>query len=221
MKISLSVGMLILCGVGSAQAHFFYLIPGKTPTELRLVLSDEPNVDPDASMEAFTLEKPLAQRTSGKTDPLMLETVSPSEAIVTLPSAEVVEVSLAAPYRVVRRGSGKSVYITHSATWSNAQAKSNTTKEKGLRIETVTRTGGFAFRVVNDGQPLAKTMVLVHQPKSEQVELFRTDVNGMTTTFSESGLYAARVWREKDIDGEYRGYRYQAIREYVTLTLTH
>ena len=218
MKLTLSIAILALLSIGRAEAHFFYLIPAETANELRLVLSDGPSVDREASFEPFTLGKPEGKSAAGSTQALTLKTISESEATVTLPTNDMSEVSISVPYRVVQRGSTKSIFITHSATWADPRVPAADPKNlKGLHIDTIARTGGFAFRVTNDGKPAVKMMVLVHQPSSKKVEMVRTDANGLTKTFTEKGLHAARVWEEHDAEGEYQGYRYQAIREYVTL----
>lgn len=201
----------------AAHAHMVYVVPAKDGQSLTVVFSD--SLDPDEKVKMTKVAGlKLFVCADGKCTPVEC-TQGDHSFTAKLPKGASV-VYGTATYGVLSKSEKPTLLVYHpKAVFDGADAKTATIGENAaLEIVPVREGGKTKFRLLAKGKPVADAegSVLLPDGKKEKV---KTDKDGYTTAFEQSGRYGASLKFNETKAGEHDGKKYEEVRHYATLVV--
>lgn len=213
--------VLLVLGTSSlARAHFVYIVPSEDGKSVQMVFSD--SLAPDKSVPISKIAgTKLTLRNGGKDAPLQHEQVE--NYLKAAANGEGTRTVFGhTDYGVVQKGDNKPFRLHYypKAILGNAFAPEATIgKEAAIEIVPILDGSKVKFLVVTNGKPLAGAEVFLRKPGAEKAETLKTDENGHTAAFAETGRFAVVARKLDTVSGERDGKKYDEERHYATLVV--
>lgn len=215
-RLILSVVALAACAV-VAQAHMVYIVPAKDGQSLTVVFSDSLDPDEKVKMDRFAGLK-LFVCADGKCTPVEC-TQGDHSFTAKLTKTPTVAFGTTV-YGLLSKSEKPTLLVYHpKAVFAGTDAKTATVGENAvLEIVPVTEGGKTKFRLLAKGKPVAGAEGGVLLPDGQK-EKIKTDADGYTPAFGQTGRYAAYLKVTEVKSGEHNGKKYEEIRHYATLVV--
>jgi uncharacterized GH25 family protein len=201
----------------AAHAHMVYVVPAKDGQSVTVVFSDTLDPDEKVKMDKLTGLKLLA-RADGKD--AAVECNRGDHSFTAKLTKTPATVHGTAVYGLLSRSEKPTLLVYHpKAVFAGADAKAATVGEAAvLEVVPVTESGKTRFRLLAKGKPVADAegTILLPDGKKEKV---KTDADGYTPGFPQTGRYAAYVKLTETKVGEHDGKKYEEVRHYATLVV--
>jgi len=216
MKRMFGAALIGLFAAAVAQAHFPFIVPEGDGTAAKVVFSDNLDPDKDVNIEKLDGTKLTLRDAAGKETPL---TWKKGDAcyVVSVPGSGARVVYGVTDYGVLQKGDAKPFRLVYypKATVGGPAAKA---VGGNLKVEIVAsgEAGKTRFQVLADGKPAAELEVTVMVPGAPK-KAVKTDKEGFTPAFAESGRYGVYARHTEAKAGEHAGKKYDEVRNYATL----
>jgi uncharacterized GH25 family protein len=219
MKRTFGAAVIGLVAVSVAQAHFPFIVPQGDGTTAKVVFSDDLDPDKNVNIEKLDGTKLTLRDAAGKESPLAWKK---GEAcyVVSVPGSGPRVVYGVTDYGVLQKGDAKPfrlVYYPKAVIGGAAKAVGGSVK---LEIVTAGEAGKTRFQVLADGKPAADLEVTVMVPdssKKPEKKPVKTDKDGFTPAFAETGRFGVTAKFVEAKPGEHAGKKYDEVRYYATL----
>jgi uncharacterized GH25 family protein len=220
MKRTFGAAVLGLLAVSVAQAHFPYIVPEADGSSAKVVFSDDLDPDKNVNIEKIDGTKLTLRDAAGKESPLAWKK-GDGCYVVGVPGSGPRVVYGVTDYGVLQKGDTKPyrlVYYPKAVIGGAAKAVGGMVK---LEIVAEGDAGKTRFRVLADGKPTADLEVTVMVPESAKLvkKPVKTDKDGYTPTFAETGRYGVYAKFVEAKPGEHAGKKYDEVRNYATLVV--
>ena len=220
MKRILGAAAVLLLAAAVSQAHFPFIVPEADGAAAKLIFSDTLEPDPDVNVEKLSGTKLFVLDSSGKATPLDWKKGGAFYSVA-VPGSGPRVVYGVTEYGVLQKGDAKPFRLTYlpKALIGGVPAKSAAVGGPlKVEIQPEGTPGKTRFQVLSDGKPAADVEVTVLVPGAAK-KAVKTDKEGFTPAFAESGRYGvfARVTEAKG--GEFAGKKYTETRYYATLVM--
>jgi hypothetical protein len=218
MKRMLIAGFLGLVMASLGRAHFPFIVPDTDGTSAKLVFSDDLNPDMNVNVEKIANTKLTLRDSNGK-EATLDHKKGDSCYLVNLPGTGNRMVYGVTDYGVLQKGDTKPFKLVYypKAVLGSPAAKEATLGEKcPLEIVALGTFGKLKFQVLAAGKPAVEAEVSVVLPATAK-KTMKTDKEGMTTEFQESGRYAVTAKVIESKSGDHAGKKFEEIRSYATL----
>jgi uncharacterized GH25 family protein len=217
MRNILVAGLAAVCLVGVARAHFVFVVPSADGAQVRVVFSEDLEADDAVDIAKIAGLKLTLRDAAGKTTPLVAEKAEHSlKAAVPGSGARTVFGSL--DYGVIQKGESPAFLLRY-----HPKAILGTPADGGklgdtalLEVVPVGEPGKLRFQVLAQGKPVVDADVTVLVP-GEKVQKVKTDKEGFTAVFAQTGRFGVWARRTETASGESAGKKYAEIRDYATL----
>lgn len=200
-----------------AHAHMVYVVPAKDGQSITVVFSDSLDPDERVKMDKVAGLK-LVARIDGKD--AAVECNRDDHSFTAKLTKTPATVQGTAVYGLLTRSEKPTLLVYHpKAVFAGTDAKAATVGEAAaLEIVPVTESGKTRFRLLAKGKPVAESegTVLLPDGKKEKV---KTDADGYTPAFEQTGRYAAYLKLNEVKAGEHDGKKYEEVRHYATLVV--
>lgn len=201
----------------AAHAHMVYLVPAKDGQSVTVVFSDTLEPDEKVKMDKIAGLK-LVARIDGKEAAIEYKRGDHSFTAKLAKTPPMVHGTVV--YGLLSRSEKPTLLVYHpKAVFAGTDAKAATLGETAaLEIVPVTESGKTRFRLLAKGKPVANAegSILLPNGQKEQV---KTDSDGYTAGFGQTGRYAAYLKLTEVKAGEHDGKKYEEIRHYATLVV--
>jgi uncharacterized GH25 family protein len=220
MKRMFGAAAVLLLATAVSQAHFPFIVPEADGASAKVIFSDTLEPDPDVNIEKLASTKLFVRDASGKDLPLDWKKGDAFYSAA-VPGSGPRVVYGVTEYGVLQKGNAKPFRLTYlpKAMIGGVPAKAAAVGGP-LKVEIVPEgaPGKTRFQVLRDGKPAAEAEVTVLVPGAAK-KAVKTDKDGLTPAFTESGRYGvfARVTEAKG--GEFAGKQYTETRHYATLVV--
>jgi uncharacterized GH25 family protein len=217
----LTFALLLLETVTHAQAHFVFVVPGKSGESATVVFSEDLNPDENVDVTTIGSSKLLVRNAVGQDTPLELQKADHAFHVNLGSEKTSIVVHGTCEYGVMTRGDSKPfLLVYHPKTILGAALDPKSDLGEAAIVELVPRgkPGAMTFQLMAKGKPVADAEVTVIEPEGTQKKV-KTDANGQTPTFQPVGKYG--VWARYLVReaGEHNGKAYEEIRHYPTLVV--
>lgn len=220
MKRMLGAAVVGLVAVSVAEAHFPFIVPDRDGTTAKVVFSDDLDPDKNVNIEKLDGTKLTLRDATGKESPLMWKK-GDSCYEVSVPGSGPRVVYGVTDYGVLQKGDAKPfrlVYFPKAVVGGAAKPVGESVK---LEIVAAGEAGKTRFQVLADGKPAADLEVTVMVPESAKLvkKPVKTDKEGYTPAFAETGRYGVYAKFVEAKPGEHAGKKYDEVRNYATLVV--
>jgi hypothetical protein len=198
-------------------AHFVFVVPETGGLTARVLLSE--TLQPDAQVDVSLIASAqLSLRDAdGRETPLALAK-GEHAFLVALPSDARGVVHGLADLGVMKTGTKPHVLLYHPKTILGDPFDPRSQLRESVPVELVPtgRQGSLRLQLLTRGKAQPNAEVTVISPDGTQ-KVVKTDADGQTEAFAQSGRYGAwaRYWESKP--GERQGQTYEEVRHYATL----
>jgi uncharacterized GH25 family protein len=199
----------------AASAHMVYVVPAADNQSVTVVFSDSLAPDEKVKMDKVAGLK-LVARIDGTDSPVECTTGDHSFTAKLTKTPAVAYGT--AVYGLLSKAEKPTLLVYHpKAVFAGADAKAATVGEAAaLEVVPVTEAGKTRFRLLAKGKPVADAEGSVMRPDGSK-EKVKTDADGYTTAFDQTGRYAAYLKLTEAKAGEHDGKKYEEVRHYATL----
>lgn len=199
----------------AARAHMVYVVPSADGKTVTVVFSDSLAPDEKVKMDKLAGLK-LVARIDGQDAPVEC-TKGDHSFTAKLTKTPAVAYGTAV-YGLLSRSEKPTLLVYHpKAVFAGADAKAATVGEPAaLEVVPVTEAGKTRFRLLAKGKPVADAEGSVLKPDGTK-EKVKTDADGYTPVFDQTGRYAAYLKLTEAKAGEHDGKKYEEVRHYATL----
>lgn len=218
MKRMLGAAVIGLVAVSAAEAHFPFIVPNADGTAAKVVFSDDLDPDKNVNIEKIDGTKLTLRDAGGKESPLAMKKGDGCYE-VSVPGSGVRVVYGVTDYGVLQKGDAKPfhlVYYPKAVVGGAAKAVGGSVK---LEIVATGEAGKTRFQVLAGGKPAADLEVTVMVPESAKLvkKPVKTDKDGFTPAFPETGRFGVYAKFVEATPGEHAGKKYDEVRNYATL----
>jgi uncharacterized GH25 family protein len=207
--------------VGSARAHFVFILPEADGRAAKVVFSDRLETDDRVTMDKLTDLK-LTLRRAGHPDAPV--TWAKGQHCFDLPirGDGPRQVFGTVEYGVMQRGEGKPFLLIYhpKAIVGDPAGVQPLGDAVPVEIVPVRGDGGWRFRVLARGKPRADAEVTILSPGETDSKKVKTNAEGLTPAYSASGRYGAWTTLSEPKSGEHGGKKHDEIRHYATVVAT-
>jgi len=216
----MSVAFLVLFTF-AAQAHFVFVVPDlKDPTKAIVVLSEDLAVDEDVTVDKIAGLKLRVKDETGKLiDATFVKEKHSLKA--TLPGSGSRVAFGSVPYGVMQKGDAKPYLLAYHPKAIIGAIPANGGKLDRIspaELIPVAEAGKVKFQLLGAGMPVADAEATVILPDGKK-EKTKTDKQGFTREFDQTGQYGVWVRYTEVKSGEHEGKKYEEIRHYPTLVV--
>jgi len=216
--------VLALVTTSAASAHFPFLVPDG-PSKGKAVFSDTLKPDKDVPVDRIAGTKLVVLADGKATDLAWTLDKAANCYTFEVPGSGSRVVVGTCEYGVLQRGDSKPFLLLYypKAIFGDLPAPVRATAGDKVPLELVPVAAGgkVRFRALADGKPLAKADVTVLVPGEMKNAIVATDDAGLTPEFDKPGVYGAQVRRVEANAGDREGKKYDEVRQYATLVVTH
>jgi hypothetical protein len=200
-----------------ASAHMVYVVPAPDGRAVTVVFSDSLAPDEKVRMDKVAGLK-LVARTDGKDAPV--ECVKGEHALTAKLTAAPSLAYGTVVYGLMSKAEKPTLLVYHAkAVFGAATGPAATVGEAAaLEVVPVTEGGKTRLRLLAKGKPVADAEGGVLLPDGTK-EKVKTDADGYTAAFAQSGRYAAYLRQTATTAGEHDGKKYEEVRHYATLVV--
>lgn len=200
----------------AASAHMVYVVPSADGTAVTVVFSDNLEPDPKVKMEKVAGLALTAVTADGKPAAAALKKED-HRFTAALPAGAKIAFG-DVTYGVLTKTEKPTLLVYHpKAVLAGADAKTAIVGEAAeLELVPVTESGKTRFRLLAKGKPVADSEGTVVLPGGTK-EKAKTDADGYTPAFTETGRFAAYFKVNESRSGEHAGQKYDEVRHYATL----
>jgi uncharacterized GH25 family protein len=220
MKRMFGAALIGLFAVAVAQAHFPFIVPEGDGTTAKVVFSDNLDPDKEVNIEKLDGTKLTLRDAGGKETPLTWKK-GDGCYVVSVPGSGPRVVYGVTDYGVLQKGDAKPFRLVY---YPKAAVGGPATKAVGgnLKLEIVSagEVGKTRFQVLADGKPapeLEVTVMVPDESKKLVKKAVKTDKEGFTPAFAETGRYGVYARHSEAKAGEHAGKKYDEVRSYATL----
>jgi uncharacterized GH25 family protein len=219
MKRTIGAALIGLVAVSAAQAHFPFIVPEGDGSTAKVVFSDDLAPDKNVNIEKIDGTKLTLRDAAGKESPLAWKK-GDACYVVSVPGSGPRVVYGVTDYGVLQKGDAKPFRLVyHPKAVIGGAAKA-----VGAKLEIVAEgdAGKTRFRVLAGGKPAADLEVTVMVPdssKKPEKKPVKTDKDGFTPAFAETGRFGVTAKFVDATPGEHAGKKYDEVRNYATLVV--
>ncbi len=215
-RMSLSAAAVALFAT-MACAHMVYVVPAKDGQSVTVVFSDSLDPDPKVKMDKVAGLR-LFARIDGQVIPI--ECKQGDHSFTAKFAQAPAMVYGTAIYGLLKRSGKPTLLVYHpKAIFSGTDAEAAIVgKPAALEIVPLTKLSKTRFRFLAQGKPVADAEGTILLPDGTKAKV-KTDPEGYTAVFEQTGRYAAFLKLTEQKSGEHDGKKYEEIRHYATLVV--
>ncbi|MEO2088403.1 MAG: DUF4198 domain-containing protein [Gemmataceae bacterium] len=217
VRIILATTVLALAAV-TANAHFVFVVPAKDAKSVTVVFSED--TEPDEAVDIGKVAGlKLTGRFAGGKEAAVECKAGKHSLTAELAQADPQCVYGTVTYGLMSKKDAKPTLLVYhpKAVFAGCDPKFAVIGEKAvLEVVQTTAAGKTKFQLLAQGKPAAEAegSVLLPDGKKEKV---KTDKDGYTADFDQTGRYAVWLRQVETKAGEHDGKKYEEVRHYATL----